>query len=84
MDEELITYEIIDKDIVGILNKKIGKLGELVYQQRFGLWCFLPIENFYYKPVHLALIIKKLNMLNDYHKKENEITGFSMKKVDNI
>jgi hypothetical protein len=84
MEEELIIYEILQKDIVTVINKKIGKMGELVYQSRFNLWCFLPIENFYYKPVHLALIVKKLNMLNDYHKDTNEIMGFNMKKVDNI
>lgn len=82
--EDLLVYEIIEKDIVRISNKKIGKLGELVYQDKWSMWVFLPIENFFYKPVHLALILKKLNMLNDYHPFDSKIEKFSLKNIENI
>lgn len=64
--EDLIIYTIKASDIVEIFNKKIGKMGELIYHDRFKQWVFSPIENFYYKPVHLALIVKRLNQLNNY------------------
>lgn len=39
---------------------------------KFELWTFLPIENFFYKPIHIALILKRLNILNDYDKSKEK------------
>lgn len=69
MEQEIeLSYIASDIDIFDVHSKKLGKIGNIVYQEKIRLWCFLPIENFFYKPVHLALIIKKLNDLNDYKK----------------
>lgn len=65
-----LTYTASDIDTFEITSKKIGKIGFIIYQEKIRLWCFSPIKNYYYKPVHLALIIKKLNDLNDYNKEE--------------
>lgn len=68
MDKELFIYTATDIDIFEITSKNIGKVGYIAYQEKLKLWSFLPIENFFYKPVHLALILKKLNELNNYNK----------------
>lgn len=39
---------------------------------KFNMWCLLPIENFFYKPIHVALILKQLNNLNGYDRKKEE------------
>lgn len=67
---ELFTYTATDIDIFEITSKNIGKVGYITYQEKIGLWCFMPIENFFYKPIHLALILKKCNELNNYKKGE--------------
>jgi hypothetical protein len=72
MKEEIeITYIATDIDVFDIKSKKLGIIGKIIYQEKIKLWCLKPKENIYYKPVHLALIIKKLNDLNDYKKGEN-------------
>jgi hypothetical protein len=68
--EEELSYKAIDIDIFQIESKKIGIIGELVYQEKVSMWVFLPRKDFFYKPVHLALILTRLNTLNDYKKGE--------------
>lgn len=70
--EELITFKSVEADIFSIECKKIGKIGDLVFMTKFNMWCLLPIENFFYKPIHVALILKQLNNLNGYDKKKEE------------
>jgi hypothetical protein len=60
--DDLLTFKSIERDIFEINNRRIGRIGNLVYQDIFDLWTFLPIENFYYKPVHIAIILKQLNL----------------------
>lgn len=66
--EDLITYEIIDVGVYKISLNNVGIIGDLIFIDNKKLWCFLPIETFFYKPVHLALILNKLNDLNNYKK----------------
>jgi hypothetical protein len=70
--DELLTFKAIGTDIFDIENRKIGKIGSIVFMKVFDLWTFQPIENFFYKPVHLAVILKQLNFLNGYENKKEE------------
>jgi hypothetical protein len=70
--DELLIFKPIENDTFDIENRKIGTIGRLVYIQKFDLWTFQPIENFFYKPVHLAVILKQLNLLNGYENKKEE------------
>lgn len=71
-NDELLTFTVDDIDMFRIDCKKAGKIGFIVYRATFELWCFFPIENFYYKPIHLALILKKINELNNYKKGDKD------------
>lgn len=73
--DDLLIFKSIERDIFEINNRRIGRVGNLVYQDVFDLWTFLPIENFYYKPVHIAIILKQLNFLNGYDKKKEDNEG---------
>jgi hypothetical protein len=67
-DEPELIYTLIDLDVWEIKSKKFGKIGFINYNIKLGLWVFLPEKNIFYKPVHLALIVVKLNELNNYYK----------------
>lgn len=69
---DFLIFTISDVGIYQITNKKIGEMGELVYLDKIKLWSFLPKEDFFYKPVHLGLILRKLNELNNYKKEDNK------------
>lgn len=66
--EEDISYYTETLTDFQIISKHLGNIGDIVYKQEIKTWCFLPKSNFFYKPVIVALILKKLNSLNDYHK----------------
>jgi len=68
IDNDLMQFKINQEDIIQCNSKHADHIGDIVYQEKFRMWCFIPIENFFYKPVYLALILKKLNELNDYKK----------------
>jgi len=70
-NKEFITFEITDIGIISIKLKNYGEIGDLVLNDKNHFWNFLPKENFIYKSIFLAIILNKLNELNNYKRKED-------------
>lgn len=68
--EELLYFRKTDKDIISIEGERLGKIGDLFYNEDLAMWLFLPKKHFFYKPVHLALILSYCNELNGYKSKK--------------
>lgn len=68
--EQLLIFERIDDTQYEINNKHYGNIGRILFHQKWDVWLFEPIDNFLYRGIHLAIIIKFLNGLNGYVKKE--------------
>lgn len=71
-DIPLIEYQIIDVGVYEIFCKMQGDIGHITYNTKNKLWVFLPKQHFFYQGLHLALILKKLNELNEYHKRDDK------------
>ncbi len=63
-----LTYYTEDLTTFKIISKHYGDIGFIVWKREIKTWCFLPINDFFYKPVIVALILTKLNYLNGYKK----------------
>lgn len=70
MDKKLdeLTFFADDLTIFSIISKNYGNVGSIVYQYKIKTWCFLPKNDFFYKPYLLALVLNKINILNGYQK----------------
>lgn len=66
--EESLSYVSEDFAIFKIISKRNGLIGHIVYKEEIKKWVFLPVNNYFYMPVTLALILGKLNNLNGYNK----------------
>lgn len=67
MEEEL-SYYTEDLTIFSIISKHHGNIGSIVYKKEIKTWVLFPKNDYFYKPVIVALILKKLNALNGYIK----------------
>lgn len=66
MTEEIIHFNILDIGIYEIYSKKLGKIGFINYNIQNKKFVFLPEKGMFYLGLHLAIILQKLNELNDY------------------
>ena len=70
--ETFLSFDEKNNDTFIVSCKRIGLIGEIKYIEKFNMFCFCSIENFFLKPVHLALILKKCNELNGYVKSDKK------------
>lgn len=71
-EKTLLTFDERNNDTYIVTCKRLGLIGEIKFIEKFNLYCFQSIENFFLKPVHLALILKKCNELNGYVKTDKK------------
>lgn len=72
MDESIESLSYISEDLgdFQVISKQHGIIGNIIYKNEIRIWVFFPKERFFYLPVVVALILKKLNELNGYKRKE--------------
>jgi hypothetical protein len=70
--KEEISYFTESLGEFNIISKNSGNIGKLFYKTALNQWVFYPKNDYYYKPVIIALILTKLNILNDYKKGSNK------------
>lgn len=69
MVDKLITFDILEFGIYQIQSKNLGLIGFLNWNDKNKKWVFLPEKHKFYTGLHLAIILHKLNELNDYKPK---------------
>jgi hypothetical protein len=65
-DQDIISFESIDKNIWKINGKKIGHIGWINYNEKDERFVFLPVKHLYYQAIQLAIILSYLNKLNNF------------------
>ena len=65
-DQDIISFESIDKNIWKINGKKIGHIGWINYNEKDKRFVFLPVKHLYYQALQLAIILSYLNKLNGF------------------
>lgn len=68
--DNFITFEIIDVGVYSIKLKGFGEIGDIVFLTQHKSWNFISRNNFNYRSIYLAIILNKLNELNEYKKEK--------------
>jgi hypothetical protein len=71
--EHFIKFDIIETGIYSIECKNLGKIGYLKLNDKNGFFYFLPEKHFFYSGLHLAIILNKMNELNNYKKERTNV-----------
>jgi len=61
-------FDITDVGIYKIETKVLGTIGYLKYDEKLKQFVFFPSSHKFYPPSILALILNKLNEINEYKK----------------
>lgn len=61
-----IVFEETEIGVYSCNTLKHGLIGNIVFNDKINYWVFSPIDNFFYSGKYLAIILHKLNELNNY------------------